>query len=318
MYTQNKKILIITDIGKKEGLGHYSRAKILNSEIQFYFSKKYKIFNILFTKHKIKNNYTKFSFSFQDVLNKIKKINPNIIIINTSKIFEKNYGSKLINFSKKFNRNINLICIDGFLRFNTQINSIWIPNIIIPKKYQNKNVFFGWDKLILQRKINFKKKNFTKNFLISHGGSDVYNLTKKLPKYLFNLNLNINWIIGPYARKPKINKKYKNIHLIHQPKTLGKFIRESYLAFTLFGMSFFETIYHSVPTIVMIPRGKENRILINYIKKEKILVLADLKKLNYSINKIINNYNSYKKKIERVSNKINFSKRKKFYQKILK
>ena len=318
MSTQNKKILIISDIGKKEGLGHYSRAKILNSEIQFYFNKKYKISNILFTKNKTKNNIIKFTFSFQDILNKIKKINPNIIITNTSKIFEKYYGSKLINFSKKFNININLICIDGFLRFNTQVNSIWIPNIIIPKKHQNKNVFFGWDKLILQRRINLKKKKFTKNFLISHGGSDVYNLTKKLPKYLFNLNLNINWIIGPYARKPKINKRYKNINLINQPKTLGKFIKNSYLAFTLFGMSFFETIYYSVPTIVMIPRVKENKILIDHIKKEKILVLEDLKKLNYSINKMIDNYDSYQNKVKKVSKKINFSNRKKFYQKIFK
>ena len=38
-------------------------------------------------------------------------------------------------------------------------------------------------------------------------------------------------------------------------------------------MSFFENIRYSLPTIVLIPPGKENKLLIDYILKQKIIVI---------------------------------------------
>ena len=42
------KILIISDIGRKIGLGHYVRAKVVSEEINFFFKKTFKIYNLFF------------------------------------------------------------------------------------------------------------------------------------------------------------------------------------------------------------------------------------------------------------------------------
>ena len=42
------KILIISDIGRKIGLGHYVRAKVVSEEINFFFKKTFKIYNFIF------------------------------------------------------------------------------------------------------------------------------------------------------------------------------------------------------------------------------------------------------------------------------
>jgi spore coat polysaccharide biosynthesis predicted glycosyltransferase SpsG len=312
------KILIITDIGKKVGLGHYSRSKIITKEIKQYF-KRYSVKNLYFSEQ-IKDQFInqKTLNTYFEIISKIKSYIPEILILNNSLLFQKKYGLKLINELKKNFKKTKMISIDGYLNLYKHFQALWIPNIMVPKKYHNINkIYYGWDKLILDKKKNLKKKLNKKILLISHGGSDIYRLTKKLPNILYKTKYHVNWIIGPYTNTPNIKQKFKNkIKVINQPKSIDKFIVNSHISLALFGMSFFENIRYSLPTIVLIPPGKENKLLIDYILKQKIIVIKDVNQITRAINKLMSDFIYYKKLFIQLSKKTKLQNRKKFYKKI--
>ena len=67
-----KKILIISDTGKKVGLGHYSRSKIITKEIKQYF-KRYSVKNLYFNEQ-IKDQFInqKTLNTYFEIISKIK------------------------------------------------------------------------------------------------------------------------------------------------------------------------------------------------------------------------------------------------------
>ncbi len=81
-------------------------------------------------------------------------------------------------------------------------------------------------------------------------------------------------------------------------------------------MSFFENIRYSLPTIVLIPPGKENKLLVDYILKQKIIVIKDVNQIIKAINKLMSDFINYKKLFIQLSKKTKLQNRKKFYKKI--
>ena len=86
-----KKIIIISDVGKKVGLGHLIRSEVLTKEINFYFKKKIKVKNLLFSQEKKNNIFFKSNLvkTVFDINKKLKEYNPKIIFLNNSSLFEK-------------------------------------------------------------------------------------------------------------------------------------------------------------------------------------------------------------------------------------
>ncbi len=312
------KILIISDIGRKIGLGHYVRAKVISEEINFFFKKTFKIYNLFFNigdeyKKIIKVKYlSKFDYLKKEIL----KINPDLIFLNNSKIFEKKFSKRILKFLNLNCKNKIIISIDSYIKYHNKINHVWIPNVVLNKKFKHKkNIYFGWDKLIIQR--NKIKKNYkNKNLLFSTGGADKYELIKRLPFFLKPVEnfFNIHCLIGPYSKIPKSTKLQK-IRYIKNIKNI-KFLNKFNFGFVTFGVSFFEFVHNKILVVAYIPKNKEESLLINFLKKKGFIVCTENKNIAKSLKKLITNENKYKKKIKFYSDKINLKKRKSFYMKL--
>ena len=320
---KSKSILIISDSSKRVGLGHYSRSKYLTHELKRFFKKEITITNILCQNDFITNdnNHIKFFFkkNFVDnILHKIRILNPSHIIFNVSKKFENRYLKSLLNQIKKFKQKKKLVAIDGCIKLRKSFNSIWIPNIYLDKEKKYQNIFYGWDKILFKRlkknKIKYKKK-----ILILIGGTDVYNYSSKLPKILrtyFDENYSIKWIQGPFAKKPKI-KNYKNFKIIKNKSNIEKEILSTNLVLVLFGVSFFEVAALSKPCVVLIPSGKEKKELINKISKKGFNVANDIKTACKKLYDLSQSYNDAFKKANYLSANLNKKNRKQLYKRIL-
>lgn len=313
------KILIISDIGKEIGLGHYTRSRIIKKEINTFFKNSFLIKNIYFDNEINKKKILKIKTvsNFESLKKKISEFKPNFVFLNNSKKFEKNFANKILNFLKKNFKNTIIVSVDSYISYHNKINHIWIPNVEINNKYKfKKNIYFGWDKLLIQK--NKKRKITTKNnLLISTGSADKYGLIKKIPKYFKTLtdDLNIHCLIGPYSKIPKNKNKFKIKYLTNVKNTnlLNKFN----FGFVTFGVSFFEFIFNNILVIAYIPQKKEKPLLVRYLRKKGFIVCTDNRSILDSLKKLLKNKKEYQKRIKLVSKKINFKNRKIFYKKLL-
>lgn len=313
------KILIISDIGKEIGLGHYTRSRIIKKEINSFFKNSFLIKNIYFDNEINKKKILKIKTvsNFESLKKKTSEFKPNFVFLNNSKKFEKNFANKILNFLKKNFKNTIIVSVDSYISYHNKINHIWIPNVEINNKYKfKKNIYFGWDKLLIQK--NKKRKITTKNnLLISTGSADKYGLIKKIPKYFKTLtdDLNIHCLIGPYSKIPKNKNKFKIKYLTNVKNTnlLNKFN----FGFVTFGVSFFEFIFNNILVIAYIPQKKEKPLLVRYLRKKGFIVCTDNRSILDSLKKLLKNKKEYQKRIKLVSKKINFKNRKIFYKKLL-
>ena len=253
---------------------------------------------------------------YNNVKISIKDYSPNIIIFNFSSYFEKQYFFKLIKiiYSKK----IKFIGIDTLFKFNKYMSHIWIPHITISKKQIGKNIYFGWDKIIVEK---IKKNNVLgKHILFLIGGTDKYKLSEKIPNLLNNKIQSENkflWVQGPFAKPPKIKKKYKkNWKIYKNPQNIYNLIFKAKCCFVLFGTTFFEVVNAGIPQVTYIPKGKEKQILVKKLKKN-FLIENNLKVSLNKINLILKNYDKFKQKAKKNKKLIIFKKRKKFLNYIL-
>ena len=223
---KKKSIIIFCDSNKEVGLGHYSRSISLKNIIK----KKISGFNVLvivitnskqfFNKNFTILSYKNFCKRFQDLIISNK---PSHIFFN----FSSQLAKKNLNHFFKFliNRKIKLIAIDNLFKYEKYLDHIWIPNIYLNSKYRNKKKFsFGWDKLLIsEKKRLIKKKN--KSFLVITGGTDKYNLQKRLPNLLETIlkpNTKVNWVVGPFAKKPIIKNSELKWRFIQNRRNLFK------------------------------------------------------------------------------------------------
>lgn len=314
-----KKILVISDVGSRVGLGHYSRAKILEKEIKLYFKNKYKIKQLFFSQDKKRDIFIKYYLikKFYELEKNITNYNPDIIFLNNSKLFEKKYGNKILEILKKQLKKKIIISIDSYIKFYKNLNYVWIPNIEIEKKWKNiKRILWGWDKLLINKnKKRIIKKN-NKKLIIITGGSDQYGLTRKLPqvlkkKLLFN-NISISWLVGPYSPLPKKVDGLK-INIISNKKNTS-YLSSFNMGLVVFGVSFFEVLYNKIPCVVLIPPKKEKKILINKLKNNGIDVAFNIEQAIKKLLIIRNNFYKNKKKFNYLAKKIFFKNRKSFYK----
>ena len=153
------------------------------------------------------------------------------------------------------------VSVDSYIKYHNKIDHIWIPNVTISKKYKyKKNIYFGWNKLLIQ--TNKKKKiPVNNNLLISTGSADKYKLIDKIPHYFksFSNKLNIYCLIGPYSKIPKGKNKLKIKYLTNVKNT--SLLNNFSFGFVTFGVSFFEFIYNNVLVVAYIPPKKRETII---------------------------------------------------------
>tara|TARA_A100001015_G_scaffold264722_1_gene312562 strand:- start:10 stop:969 length:960 start_codon:yes stop_codon:yes gene_type:complete len=317
---KNKSIIIFCDINKKVGIGHYSRSITLKRLIEKNFlNTKVLIILITATRKRFSGNYKK--VSPKNLNSKISKCihnrRPSHVFFNLSPEFERN---NFKSFVKIFlNKNIKLIAIDNLFSYKKFLYHIWVPNVYLDLKYKKDKKFsFGWNKLLINE--NKKKKIYTdRSILILTGGTDKYQISKKLP-IILEKNLQagtiIKWVIGPFAQKPKIkNSKLKWIFYRNQTN-LSKIYSKSGLAFVQFGVSFFEVVQYGIPCAVYSPKFKENFKLQKEIKK-KFFLDSDLTSLVKNLRSKLTNIRKERFLAKKLSKLVDLKKRDSFIKKLI-
>ncbi len=318
-----KKIFIISDLGTNIGLGHYSRSLVLTKEIKYYLKNKTKIFNYYFHWKNSQN------LGFRTVSNKklnqyiLKKINqhsPNVVCFNVSRFLE----PKLYNFIsllKKNYPNIKLVAIDGFLKKTHLFKKIWIPNVTLKSKkdFKNKKIIFGWDKILINRFKEKNKRQKSINVLFTIGGTDRYKIGDHLPQIAektFEKKIKLIWVQGPYASRPKISSS-KRWTILKNRTNLKPLYKKIDFAFVVFGVSFFEIISQSIPSVLFFHKKKiEDIHLIKYLKKKLFDVTSNLETAVSILNYKIKNYKKSKQKAKKLKQKIKFKNRKKIIKEL--
>ncbi|MFX1409543.1 MAG: PseG/SpsG family protein [Promethearchaeota archaeon] len=148
-----------------------------------------------------------------------------------------------------------------------------IADLVINALYEGKrntgNYYWGKDYYILREefhKIGNKEINEeVKNILITYGGTDPNNYTKKVLNIINNLNLKdlqIKIILGlGYNQNQQLNqivKKCKfNLEIKQNVKNIGKYMYEADIAFTSAGRTVYELASIGTPTIVLAQNERE-------------------------------------------------------------
>jgi len=312
-----KKIFIISDLGVNVGLGHYSRSLVITKEVTSHFKDKAKIFNFYF-RWKNSNNLKiitrpkKILEIF--ILKKINSYSPDIICFNVSRFLE----PELYNFIKLLKlkySNIRLVAIDGFIKKISFFKKIWIPNILLKNKNDLKNnkILYGWDKIFVSKNIQRRRSEKPINILFTIGGTDKYKLGEKIPliaEKTFDKNIKLLWVQGPFAPKPKFLDSRRWI-IIKNKTNLKTVYKKIDLAFVVFGVSFFEVVSRSIPTVLFFPKKKtEDKHLISQLKKESFDVTSNLESAIKLLNIKITYFKNAQFKAKKLMKKIIFKNRK--------
>jgi spore coat polysaccharide biosynthesis predicted glycosyltransferase SpsG len=303
------KILIRVDGYNKIGLGHIYRAialakRLTKHEILFVTKEEHDLGIKLIEKNKLT---LKFIRQKEDLWKIISDFRPTIII-NDILDTKKDYIEELKK-QKIFVVNFEDLG-EGSRRADLIINALYEERISIGTHYWGKDYYILRDEFLKLEDKCIKKE--IKNILITFGGTDPNNYTKRILNILNELKLNnvkINVILGLGYREPHNLEDFgKNLNLdvtIKQNiKNIGIYMYEADIAFTSAGRTVYELASIGTPTIVLAQN-----------KREKLHVFA--KKDNGIINLGLG-YNCSDQKIKEVLLRLidDFDLRKK-YQKLM-
>ena len=337
-------ILFRIDLSIKEGLGHYNRIKSLAKYLNL---KRYKIVidklpSTSFFKNEKENiislyeKNTHFSNEKKDAnlfLKIIKNKYKNSVVIKDS--YRLGYGwEKLIyKFCKK------IISIEDFTEkkhfVDCYINHS--PHFLVKneeilrklKKNNKKNCKFllGPNYALFNSLINRKEKIIS-DLVFYNGGSGNLLVYEKIIKKIVKLkksNFKIIIIVGPFAKNYEAVclafKKFKNIKILYQPKSILSTLIGTKVFISSAGVSTFESSFLKIPTLLFKMNNNQNLLDSDY---EKLGHYFSLEKtdLNHS-DKIVNLIILMLKnriQIKRMMSKssLNIKNIKKNYQKVLK
>lgn len=265
------KIVFITSGGLEMGMGHVYRSISLAEEIAK-FGNKVDIHFLTKSNdiviNKIKNSGFKVirPKDYEGELELLKKINPNVVIIDRLNVQEY--------FVKAIRRSLDpkIVIFDNVSSANKYADVI--VNAIVGSNFRNRKFwdsstnslyFYGPRYLILKREFyKYKKKKKTdkeKKILLIFGGSDPSNLTSKILNRIMMLkqDLDIEIILGPYfIYFDELNKileknkaKRERIKIYKDVKNVADKMHNVDLVITSPGLSMFEALYIGTPVIAI-------------------------------------------------------------------
>lgn len=256
-HLKRKNILFVVTGNDRVGLGHVYNTllianDILNHRISFLVDKNSQL---AYDKISMKN-YPVFIQENENIIDDITKFNPDLVIndrLDTT--FEyikelKELNIKTINFED--------------LGEGAKIADLVI-NAIYPEKQVIKNHYFGHDYFILRDEFlysNTKENiNKVKNVLISFGGVDPNNYTKKVLDTIYTFclqnSIEINVITGfGYDNYDSLNM-YENINICRNVTNISVYMLNADLIFTSAGRTTYEIASIGTPAIVLAQNERE-------------------------------------------------------------
>ena len=282
---KKNNFIILTSQSKKEGLGHFSRSKIIFREINEVLTSNVKIYCI-------GKSFFDESFIYRERLKFLEKINYSLFEANDTIIIDlpKNQIKKLDLIKLKKNK---IIFIDNYKNLKNSMTII--PSIRNPNKIK-KNFLIGKNYLILPRKSFLYKEvnlNRNQNFFLNSGSIKI---SKDFINFISDNNLNL--IVGRLISKKQIKLlKDKKIKYLVNPKNLFEILSSSKEIFCKFGVSTYELISIGKTPIIYDFNEVGERLkdikflfkkgLVKLIRNKKII--SNKKVLKISINTCLNN-----------------------------
>lgn len=251
-------VIFWTKGGREIGLGHIRRSLAIAK----YFRKKRKFSKICFITNKdnfvyrlIKKEGFNYFYSNNEIDHKVKFNRNTIIIFDTKDDISKEILSIKLKGAK--------VC----LLDNLTNAKFYSDIIILPGAHFNdfsnhtqKKCFYGARYFPLSEEfLRNRKRAVYKKFtlLISFGGSDPNNLTKKVVRILRNYpeDIRIKVIIGPcFIHKEEIQKMSRETDrrfIFRQGDNVEKVTEDCQAALTAFGVSIYEFAYLGIPSIII-------------------------------------------------------------------
>ena len=309
-----KKILVRIDSTIKIGMGHiFNMLTILNN---------FRNDEIMILMHKNRNlGYKKFKenlynvkfFISDDEFNKIlTKFKPDIIfndILNTKASYMKNlhnHTTMIVNFEDQG---------EGRKFANLVFNPIF------KKQKSLSNEFYGSKYACVRDEFRIWKNEIlsknTHKILISFGGTDQNNITKKTISIIEKNNIkNIEFILllgFGYMHKKMIKQKIKNLQknnfnivLVDGSDFIAKYTRDIDFAIVSNGRTVFELASMNIPILAISVNAREQNH--NFVKEQNVGIKIDYEKLSYekslksSLEKMFNfnNRKNYKKNLTKI------------------
>lgn len=270
---------IRVDMGGITGSGHIYRSSALADQLitkrkSVVFLVKNKENFLLHTKGK-KYDYIDFNVTNDDEcilkcmkLNKIKNI-----ILDLPKINEK-YAKKLINI-------FFIISIDDTGNkkiFSHLVINGQIGNFNYNYSFENSTTksFFGPDYIILRKSFHELKNKFIisekpiKKILLTFGGSDDEDLTRKILPFLIKKGFDITVILGttyPYSNEIfRLAKKHKNLQVKNSLIEVASDYIKNDIVISSAGMTSYELACLGIPSL-FIPQGEHQKKIANEFMK---------------------------------------------------
>jgi len=256
-HLKRKQILFVVTGNTQVGLGHVYNTlivanDILNHQITFLVD-----MNSQMAYDKIASkNYPVFMQEDEDMVHDIKKINPDIIIndkLDTTKEYIaqlKKLNYKVINFEDLG---------EGSKGADLVINAIYPEKQVLPNHYFGHKYFILRDEFIYSKQKKVIKE--VKNILISFGGVDPNNYTKKVIDTIYNYcienNINITVITGFGYHKYDSLIDYDYIDIKKNITNISRYMLEADIIFTSAGRTTYEIASIGTPTIVLAQNERE-------------------------------------------------------------
>lgn len=177
-----------------------------------------------------------------------------------------------------------IIAIDSLQGCEDLIDLLYIPSCLPPKNLSSKcyrgRLAFGWDAYLLNiDPFALGSACDPDSALVLTGGGDTTGLGKDWPETLASClpkYSRVNWVTGPFS-EPPIFPQTKKMNFVEHvaPSNLNTLMRDTGIAITVFGVSFFELIAYGIPTVVFSPYGDRDARELNEIERHGIAVVAN-------------------------------------------
>jgi spore coat polysaccharide biosynthesis protein SpsF (cytidylyltransferase family)/spore coat polysaccharide biosynthesis predicted glycosyltransferase SpsG len=178
-------------------------------------------------------------------------------------------------------KGIRSIGIDSALAFSEGLDLVVVPAIYVAAEALAQcraPVRHGWDWLLLAKSGAPRPWQRGANVLVTIGGSDVTGLGQSLPTQmdgLLPLGCCVNWVQGPFAKKPVLPAKPRLEWTIHEaPAGLDALIGTAHFGLAAFGVSVFELLHSGIPTVVFSPYGGRDHGSLECLRRDEVAAVA--------------------------------------------
>lgn len=278
------RVLIVSQTGREVGLGHVSRCRVISHSLSQSLSAQITWLvqcDNNYDPHIGNDDISYIHYSEQltvAIMDVVFRCHPEIVIfdLHPRKIPE-GMEETLTSIRR---RGAKIISIDAMGDYLRQLDLLFRPTIVnnVHPIEGGAPVVWGWDCLLLNPPTITSDWRPGSRVLVLTGGGDPMDLGLSLPRILDSalpMDAEINWVRGPYARKPRSECTDRLKFLIHDsPDNLDHLMVDSQYALSVYGVSFFELMSWGIPTVVFSPYGDKDYEHLALIQREGLALVG--------------------------------------------